>query len=316
MYDMSPDSADFTSYVANGPVASSAPKETFYDAEAPEMSMSGDEDLGAYAEEAGIQFFGRRRSSFGAYRRKKSKKPKKSSRRKVTRRRTTRKKVTRRKTTRRKVTRRRIPRSYYKVPPRGCTSEKSRSACSSRPFCKWSKNSCKKKSWRSKKLKRYNRDPGNACSMMRRTQCEASSMCRYVSGRGCRRKKVRETDAGYSMKSMDEDDNLAAYDAEAGFTWMGRKKCPKGKRGAKCRKMLKKYRAKMSKRSRMSRKSRKSKKSRKSRKSGFGRVCKKIPRSLVKKARKLGIKTTKKVGSRRVPKTLKVLRKQIARKMR
>jgi hypothetical protein len=48
----------------------------------------------------------------------------------------------------------------------------------------------------------------------------------------------------------------------------------------------------------------------------FGRKRSKVSKSLIKQCRKLKIKTTKKVGSRRVPKSTKDLKKQIARKLR
>jgi len=65
------------------------------------------------------------------------------------------------------------------------------------------------------------------------------------------------------------------------------------------------------------RKSRKTRKvHRKSRKGCKGRTYKKLPAHIRKMCRKLKIKTTKKVGSRRVCKKLSVIKKLIARKMR
>ncbi len=42
----------------------------------------------------------------------------------------------------------------------------------------------------------------------------------------------------------------------------------------------------------------------------------KLPKAFVKKCRKHGIKTTRKVGSRRVPKKMSVLKRQLKKKMR
>jgi hypothetical protein len=268
----SPDNSDFSSYVSNAPYSMPAP------AAEPEYSLSGDEDLGSYADEAGITFFGRRRrrSSFGARR---------STRRRSTRRKTTRRRSTRRKTTRRKVSRRKTTR----------------------------RRSTRRKVSRRKHTRRYKKSSRSGCSMLKKSSCEASSMCEYVKRRGCKRKMVHKSHPGYSMKSMDDDDNLAAYDAEAGFTWMGRKKCPKGKRGAKCRAARRRYRKKAHRKAKRSH--RKGKRSHR-RKSSFGKTCRKLPKSLVKKARKAGIKTTKKVGSHRVQKSMSLLKRQIARRMR
>jgi hypothetical protein len=91
----------------------------------------------------------------------------------------------------------------------------------------------------------------------------------------------------------DADDSMADYDAEAGITWMGRRR--------KSRKMMRR------------RKYRKSKKSLRRRKS---RKTRKLPAKIRKMCKRFKIKCTKKVGSRRVYKKLSVVKRQIAHKMR
>ncbi len=280
---------------------------------APDFSMSGDENLGAFAEEAGISFFGRRRRCGRP----------------------------------RKVRRRRPYFRRSNVAGSSCNIRK-RADCLAKPFCNYVNGGqgCKyipggrqleagmsggmgapasdfsmsgdedlgafaeeagiaffgrrRRRCGSRKPRRYNVS-GSSCNRLRKNACKSAG-CTYTK-RGCRRKatyKLRESSFGrrkcvrrrrksrkmYNVKGSSCNSLKKAECKAAGCTYT--------KRGCR-RKAVYKLRDVS--------------------KSGFGK-SKKLPKSFVKKCRKYGVKTTMKRGHKRVQKSMSVLKKQLRRAMR
>ena len=272
----------------------------------PEFTASGDDDLGAYGDEAGISFFGRRRKArqmgfggmmspdaFGTYfgYRRKATKRRSTKRKSSTKRRTTkRKSSTKRRTTKRTYKPRRYTRRAYK-PRRRSSGRTSIAAIQSRMDAL---------------NKKYGVLPDGTPD---------------------------PTVPDYKMN--DDDEDLGAYAEAAGITFFGRKR--KARRynvpGSACN-GLKMRTCRSNPNCSYARK-------RGCRRRGgtatkgvvyegpslqYGRKrhcvrrktkkCRKLPKAFVKKCRKYGIKTTKKVGNRRVPKKMSVLHKQLKKAMR
>ena len=161
-----------------------------------------------------------------------------------------------------------------------------------------------------KKRKPVRRRARTGCGVNRRKgMCITTNGCRWVKkSRKCVKRRAKVARVSKSAPMGDADDDLGAYAEEAGITFMGRRR-GKSRKARKCRKSRKTRRCRL--RSSFGRrrpfKFRKSKKSKKSRK---------LPSKIRKMCKKLKIKCTKKVGSRRVYKKLSVVKRQIARRMR
>jgi len=131
--------------------------------------------------------------------------------------------------------------------------------------------------------RRYN-VPGSPCNRLTKRRCSGNPNCTYTK-RGCRRRK------GTAKKGVVYEGPSIAF---------GRRKSRKSRR--KVRRTRRKIRRTRRKVRRTVRR--------------VGRKVKKIPAKIRKLAKKLKIKITKKVGSKKIYKKLSAIKKQIARKMR
>ena len=180
------------------------------------------------------------------------------------------------------------------------------------------KKSCKPK-------KRYN-VPGSPCNNVKRKQCKATSYCNYVTGHGCRRSKFFNTLYPGSMLSSPSarPSMIPSPPPLPQFRRSGASAVPKFRGASPSLKDAIAQRRYMldneedpiqqsdlnldellgiSSFGKMRRRRRR-------------RANGKIPAKILKLCKRLGIKTTRKVGRKRVRNTLKTLKQQIKRKMR
>jgi hypothetical protein len=267
---------------------------------APSVSMSGDEDLGAYAEAAGITFFGRRRA-------RKCSVPR------------------RRRTCRRRSTKRR-----YNVSGSPCNKLR-KGACYS-AGCTYSKRGCRRSATYkpravtafgrrcSSSRRRYN-VAGSPCNKLRKGACKTAG-CTY-SKRGCRRSATyKPRTPGAARKSYSKARKPAARKSAArsysrpasGDSRTGSDACRLRKNEKDCGSNPNCIYTASGCRRKGGVGSKGDVYEGPSRENGYGR--KKLPKAFVKKCRKYGIKTTRKVGRKRVPKSMTDLKRQLKRAMR
>ena len=181
-----------------------------------------------------------------------------------------------------------------------------------------------------KKRKVMRRRVRTGCGVHRkRGMCITANGCSWKKkSRRCVKRRSKVARVSKSAPMGDADDNLAAYDAEAGFTWMGRRRRRRmasfGRRKSRKVSRRKTSRRKTSRRKISRRKISRRKTSRRKvsrrkvsrRKTSRRKVNKKLPAKIRKMCKRLKIKCTKKVGNKKVYKKLSVVKRQIARRMR
>ena len=158
----------------------------------------------------------------------------------------------------------------------------------------------------------------------KRGMCITANGCSWKKkSRRCVKRRSKVARVSKSAPMGDADDNLAAYDAEAGFTWMGRRRRRRmasfGRRKSHKVSRRKTSRRKVSRRKTSRRKTSRRKVSHRKvsrRKTSRRKVNKKLPAKIRKMCKRLKIKCTKNVGNKKVYKKLSVVKRQIARRMR